>query len=694
MGDKRLYSVIIISLLAFAFGAFIYAAVTDSYVGNNGVAFLSPSESSHTYLNRAYLLINVTANLSGLPGVNNLTVYVYNSTVMCNASNSTSPVINYITQLAVPDGVYNITVNASNVTFSNFTIRYNITVDTLKPNITINSPAANANISAWNSSINMTFRDTYINYTAVTIYNFTGSLVSSANITSTNTTLNVTIDGRYSIFATAYDLAGNSNTTSRNVTIDTISPVIIVSSPINNTNYYANQSININFLATETNPFNYWYFNSSSGTNITFVPGVNLTSISYPSLGWYNLTFYANDSTAHLTTLRIMINITSLSGTSTMANSSSSALDVNATMSTIVVPYNSTLKNVSLTNTSQVVAFDLSQVLDNGTVTSGNNFSLVTQGTYNYTVYIPQFVNITGGSSWDGKVNLPTINVSTTFTAPSSGTTNVVVDIGSSVHLNFSSPVKVVIGGMQGKSAAWSSSGSALANIATICNNTDSPTNIDAVTTRECYNSTGADLIIWTYHFTSFAAYTPYVAAAETTLGGGSSSAAASENLTAGYTKLFSTGDTLSFKFDSKSFMFMLLYTKGNNATIQFSPNLQSATLAVGEEKNFDLNKDGKNDIYVKINSISGIKADATLKFITETPAVLATETPIETGVGAIVGETVDKIVAWSLAKKITVSLGVIIAIALIVVGIIFLRKNSGNSRAREHVKTFEFARK
>ena len=247
MGDKRLYSVIIISLLAFAFGAFIYAAVTDSYVGNNGVAFLSPSESSHTYLNRAYLLINVTANLSGLPGVNNLTVYVYNSTVMCNASNSTSPVINYITQLAVPDGVYNITVNASNVTFSNFTIRYNITVDTLKPNITINSPAANANISAWNSSINMTFRDTYINYTAVTIYNFTGSLVSSANITSTNTTLNVTIDGRYSIFATAYALAGNSNTTSRNVTIDTISPVIIVSSPINNTNYYANQSININF---------------------------------------------------------------------------------------------------------------------------------------------------------------------------------------------------------------------------------------------------------------------------------------------------------------------------------------------------------------------------------------------------------------------------------------------------------------
>ena len=87
--------------------------------------------------------------------------------------------------------------------------------------------------------------------------------------------------------------------------------------------------------------------------------------------------------------------------------------------------------------------------------------------------------------------------------------------MGSDIELNFSKAVKISIGGMAGKRAGWTR-GTALTDITTVCNSVVAPTNIDPTTIRECYIDSGNDLVIWTYHFTKFAAYTPL-----TTTGGG-----------------------------------------------------------------------------------------------------------------------------------------------------------------------------
>ncbi|HVY01599.1 MAG TPA: hypothetical protein VHA12_02440 [Candidatus Nanoarchaeia archaeon] len=197
----------------------------------------------------------------------------------------------------------------------------------------------------------------------------------------------------------------------------------------------------------------------------------------------------------------------------------------------IVVPSNVTGQvNLSLTaiqNASKQVSLT-------------NTFTLTRESSsVNYSAEIPSSTVIDGGAAWDGKLSLPTVLSNSGFTAPS-GTVDVVVDMGSTIELNFSQPVKVVIGGMAGKKAAWARGSSALNSISTVCDSATSPTNIDKNSVRECSIDNGSDLVIWTYHFTSFSAYTPQT----TTPSGGSGSRTANIN----YTDVFTGNDFSSWK--------------------------------------------------------------------------------------------------------------------------------------------------
>ncbi len=157
-----------------------------------------------------------------------------------------------------------------------------------------------------------------------------------------------------------------------------------------------------------------------------------------------------------------------------------------------------------------VVSLDFSELLDPGKklTLQTNNITLKRQtSTYDYIAYIKNGTEIYGGLTWNGIINMPTIKPASDYTAPS-GSADVVVDMGSGVELNFSQPVKITIGGMAGKRAAWTRGDTTLVSIDTVCDSLENPTNIDAVSTRECYIDSGSDLVIWTYHFTVFAAYT------------------------------------------------------------------------------------------------------------------------------------------------------------------------------------------
>ncbi|MCA9459786.1 MAG: hypothetical protein KC550_04530, partial [Nanoarchaeota archaeon] len=87
---------------------------------------------------------------------------------------------------------------------------------------------------------------------------------------------------------------------------------------------------------------------------------------------------------------------------------------------------------------------------------------------------------------------------------------NLVLSMGSQNNrINLSKAAKIRIPAMAGKSTAWSLNSSSLTKITTICNSISNPSNIDPVSVQECYIDDGLDLLIWTFHFTDFAAYTP-----------------------------------------------------------------------------------------------------------------------------------------------------------------------------------------
>ena len=156
------------------------------------------------------------------------------------------------------------------------------------------------------------------------------------------------------------------------------------------------------------------------------------------------------------------------------------------------------------TASDKKIKIDFNSIINQESVTITNNFKLKREGTsVNYSAEISPGT-IISGDGWDGTITLPTVKVPTDYSV-ASGNVNAVIKLGGDTEIKFSQPVKVIIGGMAGKMAGWTR-GTALTQITTQCN---SPINSSNIASGECYIDDGSDLVIWTYHFTEFAAYTP-----------------------------------------------------------------------------------------------------------------------------------------------------------------------------------------
>jgi len=179
-----------------------------------GVSILSPSNNS--IQNNYLLFINGSSPQDGTNiSVFNSTGGIVNSTLV----NGTSWLVNF----TLIDGSYNITAIVSNGSGTiNATVN-NMTIDTTNPNLTITSPASNSSINATMVIVNITSRDVNLNYTNISIINLTGGIVSlTSNSTNGNYSIELPVysDGTYKINATAYDKAGNMNSSSvENLTI-------------------------------------------------------------------------------------------------------------------------------------------------------------------------------------------------------------------------------------------------------------------------------------------------------------------------------------------------------------------------------------------------------------------------------------------------------------------------------------------
>jgi len=681
-------------------------SITVNDITPPGVTRVYPADGAN------YSLSSISFNISVADNTNGSGIFACNYTLDSGETNLTMSNTSASAFNATNSSILNTLYTATFYCFDqsgnvNRTTTSRFRIDTLAPLLRISYPTNGLNLSSRLIRMeNITVNDSHgavigvgMNYTNITIYNSLGVVVNSTVINNTagngNFTTNLTVpsDGTYSIFAIAYDnlytsvsdFQNHMNQTSLTIKVDTIAPTLTVLNPINNTNYYANQSILIHLSRSDTTSGTLWYTYNATVNQSLGALDTGSASIYYNSTGIKNITFCTNDTFNNITSINYIINITAALPTAAFI-ANDTTYTVPAANTSLVVPYNSTLQNVSLSNESQKFSLDLSQIMSNSTVTLGANpFTLLTTGTYNYTAYIPASTTITGPADWDGKINLPTKNAST-FSGPSiSGyttTQNVVIDTGSLSRLNFSSPVKITISGMTGKRAAWSLAGnSTLNDIYASCANIADGAGITAGS--ECYGYSGNDLVIWTYHFTTFAAYTPTLTSStppssgssvETTIFWTNTQALTNAQFTNGYTKEYGAKHRATFKIGTVSHSMGVISLTGTTATINVSSIPQQKTLSAGDEWKVEVTGDNYYDVLVKLNSISNNKASITLKSINEaipaqvTPPAAPPATTAEK-IKEIVKEPSKALTSWPFWT-------VVIVIIIIIVVLIFLLKN------------------
>ena len=286
-------------------------------------------------------------------------------------------------------------------------------VDTTNPSVTINSPSNDTFLNTTLIIINVTATDANMNYTNVSIINSTGSIVNSTTNTTNGTfviQLGVPRDGVYNITATAYDLTGNSNiSTRKNITVDTTKPSVAINSPASNA-VLNSTLITINVTATDTN-LNYTnisIINSvgsvvNSTTNTT--NGTFVVSLTVPSDGVYNITATAYDKASN-TNVSLISNITVDTGApSVTINSPASNAFVNSTLITINVTATDT--NLNYTNISII----------NSTGSIVNSTTNTTNGTFVIQLGVPR----------DGVYNITATAYDTT-SKTSTATNSITVD--------------------------------------------------------------------------------------------------------------------------------------------------------------------------------------------------------------------------------------------------------------------------
>jgi hypothetical protein len=483
-------------------------------------------------------------------------------------------------------------------------------------------------------------------------------------------------------------------TTGNNILFDKTTPTI---GNISNITVYTNASISYNLnisdalagiASVSTGNTNFTINNSGFLTNAT----------TFTSDKTYTLTIIAVDNVGN--NGRVVIVVTILDSTDTLATNSTTTL----TNSSTEIIFNSQSSNVTdiiipsdIPENSPVI-LDLSALVNASyQVELQNNLTLSRIGeTYNYSAYISAGTIMTGSSNWSGEITMPTVISGITI---SGGTVDAAISLGTNEEINFSAPIKVVIGGMAGKKAAWARGSTSLIDITTQCTNINGG---GIVAGRECYIDSGNDLIIWTYHFTSFAAYTATTTTTNTTnddTEGGSVSGGdaywitpyypTDAQLKAGYTQSLSLKFRMRVKVGTELHYVGVVGLTSTTATINVSSITQQSVMNIGDIKKFDVTNDSYYDLSVKLNSIASSKANITITSIHEqipatapapvvtpgTPEVPSGREQVTNVTGGAGGET-----------SLTLIFGVILAIILVAIAIIFiLRKGKKRKHSWEH---------
>ncbi|MFA6074113.1 MAG: Ig-like domain-containing protein, partial [Candidatus Woesearchaeota archaeon] len=259
---------------------------------------------------------------------------LYNQTTTNFISNPIETVVGTIVKLAV--GIYNwfyTTFDLSGNSFTSTTYNLTISSDLIYPDINLTFPI-NTTYNSIQTKINFTTFDINLDTCWYSIDSGLNNITTSCYLNITGLTSS---QGSNTWLVGVNDSNNNINSSSVTFFVDSISPNINITSPINNTNS-SNNLLDIFYTRSDTNLQSCWYSNDTYLSNTTLASCGNITSVIW-SDAKHNVIIYANDTLGNINSSRISFTIDTINPdiniTSPLNNSNSSdnTLDVFYTIS-------------------------------------------------------------------------------------------------------------------------------------------------------------------------------------------------------------------------------------------------------------------------------------------------------------------------------------------------------------------------
>ncbi|MCE9644003.1 peptidoglycan-binding protein [Candidatus Parcubacteria bacterium] len=411
------------------------------------------------------------------------------------------------------NGVKNFTAALSSDGVSTSTaslVPLTLTLDTAAPTlspVSLSSDDATTTVANVGNVVTLSFTSNEsIAAPTVTLAGRSATAIGGPTSWSASTTMiSADTDGSIPFSIAFADLAGNVGTTvstvrggGQNVTFDHTPPVLVMSDIVTAASSSAGTIVQFPALAAD-----------AIGGNKAIV--CDRLSGSVFAIGTTTVSCTASDALNNSTSTSFTVlvrSFTSLS-TNTSLYAGAQQVVVNATTSatsTVSIPVDATSPTLNL-------AALLSTTSDSASVSLGGALAVeAVRGGNTIAVAFPAGLTVTGPSSWNGVLNLPTVkasdSVTVTPTANYRASVGQVIEIGAGdVALTLDRAVRILIPGAWQAFLGWSRNGT-FGAITTVCN-ADNQGVVDAQLSAgaDCRVNIGQDTAIWTKHFSSFFPY-------------------------------------------------------------------------------------------------------------------------------------------------------------------------------------------
>ncbi|HZS74639.1 MAG TPA: hypothetical protein VFA69_09085, partial [Candidatus Nitrosotalea sp.] len=176
----------------------------------------------------------------------------------------------------------------------------------------------------------------------------------------------------------------------------------------------------------------------------------------------------------------------------------------NAALSSITIPFSATSSTLSY---ASIVSSGTVHILHTLNITKDTNGD----GHIEVVLTIPAVTDISN-SAWDGILQLPTVQTSSSLVLPvpqgQVGTAKTVIGVGSSLPLTFNNATRISFIGENGTHVGFFSSPTSVTEVTQTCTSDNQSVANTLPSGGICKINVGNNLVVWTKHFTGFVTWT------------------------------------------------------------------------------------------------------------------------------------------------------------------------------------------